>query len=43
VVERLRTLGTEPRPTTPEAFAAYLREELAKWAEVVRVSGARAG
>jgi tripartite-type tricarboxylate transporter receptor subunit TctC len=43
VVGRLRSLGTEPRPTTPEAFAAYLREELAKWAEVVRVSGARAG
>lgn len=43
VVERLRSLGTEPRPTTPEAFAAYLRAELAKWAEVVRVSGARAG
>jgi tripartite-type tricarboxylate transporter receptor subunit TctC len=43
VVERLRSLGTEPRPSTPEAFAAYLREELAKWAEVVRVSGARAG
>ncbi|MDW8398561.1 MAG: tripartite tricarboxylate transporter substrate-binding protein [Acetobacteraceae bacterium] len=42
VVERLRSLGTEPRPTTPEAFAAYLRAELAKWAEVVRVSGARA-
>ncbi|MFN6953451.1 MAG: Bug family tripartite tricarboxylate transporter substrate binding protein [Acetobacteraceae bacterium] len=43
VVERLRSLGTEPRPTTPEAFAAFLREELAKWGEVVRVSGARAG
>ena len=43
VIERLRTLGTEPRPTTAEAFAAYLREELAKWAEVVRVSGARPG
>lgn len=43
VSERLRSLGTEPRPTTAEAFAAYLREELAKWAEVVRVSGARPG
>jgi len=43
VIERLRSLGTEPRPTTAEAFAAYLREELAKWAEVVRVSGARPG
>lgn len=43
VVERLRSLGTEPRPTTSAAFAAYLREELTKWAEVVRVSGARPG
>lgn len=43
VVERLRSLGTEPGPTTAAAFATYLREELAKWAEVVRVSGARGG
>lgn len=42
VVERLRSLGTEPRPTTPEAFAAFLRAELAKWAEVARAAGVRA-
>ena len=39
---RLEEQGAEPVGSTPEEFAALLREEVAKWAEVVKVSGARA-
>ncbi|WP_211257566.1 Bug family tripartite tricarboxylate transporter substrate binding protein [Muricoccus aerilatus] len=41
VTERLRTLGVEPRTGSPDAFAGFIRSETAKWAEVVRVSGAK--
>jgi hypothetical protein len=41
MVERLRSLGAEPRSTTAAAFATCRREELAKRAEALRVSGAR--
>ena len=40
--KRLEEQGGEPVGSTSEEFAALLREELAKWAEVVKVSGARA-
>src|ERR671914_322052 len=36
VKEKLAATGTEPRTSTPEEFAAYLKEEIAKWGEVVR-------
>jgi tripartite-type tricarboxylate transporter receptor subunit TctC len=39
---RLEEQGGEPVGSTPEEFAALLREEVAKWPEVVRVSGAKA-
>jgi tripartite-type tricarboxylate transporter receptor subunit TctC len=39
---RLEEQGAEPVGNTPEEFAALLREEVAKWAEVVKVSGAKA-
>jgi tripartite-type tricarboxylate transporter receptor subunit TctC len=39
--EQLRKQGAEPIGNTPAEFNAYLREELARWSEVVRVSGAR--
>ncbi len=35
-------LGAEPRATTPQEFSAFIRFELAKWAKVVKESGARA-
>ena len=41
VMERLRTLGVEPRTGSPAEFADFIRSETAKWAEVVRVSGAK--
>jgi len=40
--ERLATTGTEPRTSTPEEFADYLRQETAKWAKVVREAGLKA-
>jgi len=42
VVERLSSQGAEPIGSTPQAFAAYIRAETAKWAKVVRESGAKA-
>jgi len=35
-------MATEPRAGTPEEFAAYLREETAKWGKVIRDAGIRA-
>lgn len=40
--KRLEEQGGEPVGSTPEEFAALLREEVTKWAEVVKVSGAKA-
>jgi tripartite-type tricarboxylate transporter receptor subunit TctC len=38
--ERLATLGAEPGAMTVDAFARYVREEITKWAKVVKDSGA---
>ncbi len=35
VVERLRGLGSEARPTTPDEFKARVSEDVAKWRKVV--------
>ncbi len=40
--QRLQDLGAEPVGNTPEEFSKLFREEVARWAEVVKVSGARA-
>jgi tripartite-type tricarboxylate transporter receptor subunit TctC len=40
--KRLIEQGAEPVGSTPEEFDRQLREELARWAEVVKISGARA-
>jgi tripartite-type tricarboxylate transporter receptor subunit TctC len=34
--------GADPVGSTPEEFAAYMRTETAKWAKVVKASGAKA-
>jgi len=39
---RLLEQGAEPVGNTPEEFDKQLREQLARWAEVVKTSGARA-
>ena len=42
VKTRLATLMAEPAPTTPEAFAQFVRAEHAKYEKIVKASGARA-
>jgi tripartite-type tricarboxylate transporter receptor subunit TctC len=39
--ERVAAIGSEPAGGTPEQFAEFIRKEHAKWAEVVRRSGAK--
>jgi tripartite-type tricarboxylate transporter receptor subunit TctC len=40
IADRLASLGAQPAPTTPDAFARIVRDEIKRWAEVVRISGA---
>jgi tripartite-type tricarboxylate transporter receptor subunit TctC len=40
--ERFMADGFEPAGLTPDQFAKYLREEIAKWAKVVKVAGIKA-
>jgi tripartite-type tricarboxylate transporter receptor subunit TctC len=40
--ERLATLATDPVTSTPEEFAAYIKQEMARWAEIVRRTGIKA-
>jgi tripartite-type tricarboxylate transporter receptor subunit TctC len=42
VKERLAALGAEPSVKAPDQFGRYVREEIAKWAKVVKDSGAKA-
>lgn len=37
--ERLAALGFEPIANTPEQFAVYLKNEIPKWAKVIRQAG----
>jgi tripartite-type tricarboxylate transporter receptor subunit TctC len=39
--EQLRKQGAEPVGNSPAEFNTYLRQELARWSEVVKVSGAK--
>jgi tripartite-type tricarboxylate transporter receptor subunit TctC len=40
--ERLQRMDAEPSPQSPENFARFVREEITKWAKVVKASGATA-
>jgi len=40
--ERLAALATNPTTSSPEEFAAYIKQEIAKWGEVVRKAGLKA-
>ena len=40
VQAKMRELGAEPAPTTPEAFAEVLKQDRVKWGEIVKMSGA---
>ncbi len=38
---KLARIGAQPAPTTPEQFAALVQRELKKYAQIVKVSGAK--
>ena len=42
VKQRLENLGYDIVASPPDVFAAYIKTEIAKWAKVVKASGARA-
>jgi tripartite-type tricarboxylate transporter receptor subunit TctC len=42
VIARIRELGAEPGHAFGPAFGAFMQAETAKWAEVIRTSGAKA-
>jgi tripartite-type tricarboxylate transporter receptor subunit TctC len=41
IKERFDSFGSIPLTSSPQEFAAYVREELGKWAKEARASGAR--
>jgi tripartite-type tricarboxylate transporter receptor subunit TctC len=41
IVRQFATLGFTTKTSTPQAFAAYVRDETAKWAKAVKASGAK--
>jgi len=42
VTEKIRTLGAEPAPTSPEAFARFIASESAKWRKLISEAGIKA-
>ncbi|CAG2153121.1 hypothetical protein LMG31506_04749 [Cupriavidus yeoncheonensis] len=40
VQAKMRDLGAEPAPSTPDAFAEVLKKDRQKWGDIVRLSGA---
>ena len=34
-IEKIRVLGAEPAPSSPEAFASFIRSESAKWGKLI--------
>jgi tripartite-type tricarboxylate transporter receptor subunit TctC len=41
VLQKMAQIGAEPKPGTPEEFAAMLHGEIEKWAGVVRAADIR--
>ena len=39
VTDQLVSVGADPATTTPDEFLSYIRNEIAKWAKVVKASG----
>jgi len=36
IMQKFAELGSEPRGSSPAEFAAFLKEETAKWSEVIK-------
>jgi len=41
-IEKIRILGAEPAPSSPEDFAKFIRDEDTKWGELIAASGLKA-
>jgi tripartite-type tricarboxylate transporter receptor subunit TctC len=41
VKEQMTTAGVDTKPSTPAQLAAYVRDEIARWAQVIKASGAK--
>ena len=39
VIDRMLSEGTVPFPSSPDEFLAYMKSELRKWGEVVKLAG----
>ena len=39
VIDRMLSEGTVPTPSSPDEFLAYMKSELKKWGEVVKLAG----
>ena len=42
VLKAKHTVGAEPMKSTPAEFNAFLKNEIAKWAKVIRTANVRA-
>ncbi|MCP3404476.1 tripartite tricarboxylate transporter substrate binding protein [Bradyrhizobium sp. CCGB01] len=42
VVEKIRTLGAEPAPTSPEQFGRFIQSESTKWGKLIAEAGIKA-
>jgi tripartite-type tricarboxylate transporter receptor subunit TctC len=42
VIDRMLAEGTVPTPTGPDEFSAYMKSELKKWGDVVKLAGIKA-
>jgi tripartite-type tricarboxylate transporter receptor subunit TctC len=40
--KRFADFGAEPAPTTPEAFNAIIKSEIAKWSKVIKDANIKA-
>jgi tripartite-type tricarboxylate transporter receptor subunit TctC len=38
-IEKIRVLGAEPAPSSPEAFAKFIASESAKWGKLIAETG----
>jgi tripartite-type tricarboxylate transporter receptor subunit TctC len=39
VRDKIKALGGEPQPKSPEDFAAYIVAQYQRWGEVIRITG----